>query len=414
MNLEEAATPQTSIVSAKFSRPAEGPLFKWRKATINEVPYRNLPGWQSNGGDSGHADQTLPFSLDTEIPDGKGELVAVHFIGIFALHSDTSLEGVGTFGAIVTLTADGKRVFREQLVNGRHYVDSQRPPVGDRRGAGFTVTKVGETTIKGKTHRVDHLRLEIPAKLGAEKLRFQDLGSPCSFIIFELAFEFQTVSVCPFRAKMGGIALGDVPSIVRVGDRVRYNKAIDQMSDALHRLTDLDEARGLALTFLAVTSAATLEMGGSRTLHRLQLEASRALEEVKTIEEVMESLSFYLEEVAGPLMGPKSSPSERLIEKALAVVEKTYMRDLSDESMAHQLGLSTSHFRYLFRKVTGQPFHKYLMSVRLEKARQMLLDSHLQVSEVAEAVGFSGLSHFSRVFTARFNVSPSVIRRLPS
>ena len=79
--------------------------------------------------------------------------------------------------------------------------------------------------------------------------------------------------------------------------------------------------------------------------------------------------------------------------------------------MAQQLGLSTSHFRYLFKQATGQPFHKYLVSLRLEKARRMLVEQGLPVSTVAKAVGFSALSHFSRAFAQRFSVSPTSLRR---
>ena len=100
------------------------------------------------------------------------------------------------------------------------------------------------------------------------------------------------------------------------------------------------------------------------------------------------------------------------MDKALAYVERNYARSLTDAAVARHLGLSTSHFRYLFRQATGQPFHKYVIAARLEKAHQLLMEMEpASVGTIAKAVGFAGLSHFSRAFTQRFNASPANVRR---
>lgn len=400
------------IILGKFDRPTSGIRWANRAGNSNGVPVRGLYGWQSNGGTQNHPDRTLPYDLDVEVPAHLGPLHRVHIVGIFALYANHSLESKGTIGATVRLVDGSKIVFKESLINGRHYSDaaSTRPFNPPQKGP-ITLVKAGEVNVDGRQVRVDHLCIELPNDARATHLQFKDAGSPGSFVIFEVGFETEEHAVCPFSAKFGGISLSDVPSIVRIGDRVRFNKAVSQLQESLARIEDINEARGLALTFLAVTTAATLEMGGVRAFHKVQLDASRAIDKLFNVEDIIHCLGGYLEEVAGPLMGPKSSPSERLIDKSLSLVDKTYMRAISDETVAHQLGLSTSHFRFLFKRVTGQPFHKYLMSVRLERARSLLLDTSLPVSQVAENVGFSGLSHFSRVFTQRFNVSPTSLRR---
>ena len=80
--------------------------------------------------------------------------------------------------------------------------------------------------------------------------------------------------------------------------------------------------------------------------------------------------------------------------------------EIEDEDVAAMVGLSTSHFRHLFREKTSQPFQKYLMSVRLERAREMLLSGQMPVHCVARAAGFRSLPHFTRVFGQRFGVRP--------
>jgi transcriptional regulator GlxA family with amidase domain len=50
--------------------------------------------------------------------------------------------------------------------------------------------------------------------------------------------------------------------------------------------------------------------------------------------------------------------------------------------------------------------------MRLERAREMLLQTEIPVTEVAEAVGFVNPAHFSRAFNKRFGIAPSALRQV--
>lgn len=216
---------------------------------------------------------------------------------------------------------------------------------------------------------------------------------------------------CPFHAHTGGVALSELSGIVRCADRVRMAKALEQLESGLLRTTDLDEARGEALTFIAMVTAATLEMGGPRSMHRVQLEAARELDRVDSIEQIVEVSHRYVTKIVADLFDPNLTPTQILIDVALDYIGRNSHRDLTDEAVARELGLSTSHFRHLFREATGQPFRKYLMGVRLERARRLLVEGDSPIGEIAVEVGFSGVAHFSRAFAQRFQASPSSLRR---
>jgi len=216
---------------------------------------------------------------------------------------------------------------------------------------------------------------------------------------------------CPFHAHAGGIALGEIGGIVRCGNRVRMKEALDQLQQSIERTADLDEARGAALMFIAMVTAATMEMGGSRDMHRVQLEAARSIDKTDDKIEVGKIARKIVENVLAPVFDPAMTPSKILMDRALAYIEANLHRQLDDDRVANEVGLSTSHFRHLFRQATGQPFRKYLMALRLERARQMLVEGDLPVSEVAIEVGFTGLAHFTRAFVQRFSAPPSSMRR---
>lgn len=84
--------------------------------------------------------------------------------------------------------------------------------------------------------------------------------------------------------------------------------------------------------------------------------------------------------------------------------------NIDTEALALQLGLSYSHFRSLFREHTGTAPLQYLLSIRMNKARELLRHSDLTVSEIAYRLGFSSPYYFSRLFKAKNNCTPGKYR----
>jgi AraC-like DNA-binding protein len=375
------------VISAEFRRPPSGPVFVWEQG-LEGVPLSGLPGWQSN------------------------ELTRIQLVGVFALYASNLHEAPGTLGASIQVAGENATEARFDLLNHRHYRDAS--VLADlllTAGDGTSLETVGRTEVSGLTVRVDKLTIDLPNPIYPTKIVFRDLGSPASFVLFDVAFSVHDVSGCPFHSHGGGVSLGEIASIVRLGDRVRLCAALDQLCESLGKAEDVDEARGQALTFLSMVTAATLEMGGSRSMHRVLLQAAREFDRCASPQQIGDCSRRWVEEVAPGIFRDSDSPSSKLVDRALSLVDRNFARDLTDSVVASQLGLSTSHFRFLFKQATGQPFHKYLIALRLEKARMMLVEQEISVGVVAKSVGFAGLSHFSRAFTQRFHVSPTAIRK---
>jgi AraC-like DNA-binding protein len=63
------------------------------------------------------------------------------------------------------------------------------------------------------------------------------------------------------------------------------------------------------------------------------------------------------------------------------------------------------------KKATGVTFSEYLSRARLERAKSLLLDPNVRVSEAAFEAGFQSLTHFNRVFKNLIGTSPSEFRK---
>ncbi len=351
-------------------------------------------------------------SLDVELRADQPAPKRVCFLGVFAKFVDSVPQEVGQVGASVDLHLGDRLVDQVELLCGLHYVDAQAP---DRRdvdcGDGVHVQTVGYTGKGSHQLRLDLVTVPIETSEPFDSVRFRARETAATFAIYNAYFLNDQPPQCPFHSRSGGVTLGEIPSIVRLADRVRLLQALEQLRLSLDKAEDLDEARGLALTFLAMVTAATLELGGVRAHHRVQLEAARELDRLDTVPEIYDATRDRVSELARFLEHDPTAINERLMNRAISYVDRRFGEPLTDTVMAQQLGMSTSHFRHLFRSATGQPFHKFLVAVRLEKARVLLVESQMPITTIAQMVGFSGISHFSRSFMTRFDLSPTDMRR---
>lgn len=79
--------------------------------------------------------------------------------------------------------------------------------------------------------------------------------------------------------------------------------------------------------------------------------------------------------------------------------------------MARKLGIAPDHFSRVFQQFVGERPQSLVMRLRLQRAQELLLETPLQVGEVAHALGFRDIFYFSRQFSKHFGVPPSVYRK---
>jgi AraC-like DNA-binding protein len=99
-----------------------------------------------------------------------------------------------------------------------------------------------------------------------------------------------------------------------------------------------------------------------------------------------------------------------MVVRAKDFIEKNQAEDLTLATVARSVNTSTFYFCKMFKKATSLTFTEYLSRVRVEKARNLLLNPNVRVSEVAFEVGFQSLSQFNRVFKRIAGYSPTDYR----
>jgi two-component system, response regulator YesN len=103
--------------------------------------------------------------------------------------------------------------------------------------------------------------------------------------------------------------------------------------------------------------------------------------------------------------------SDRTIEVALQYIRTHYHADLSLEKVASVVYLNPAYFSQLFKQKTGQGFKEYVIHLRLEEAKQLLMNPKLKLVDITERIGYNDLRHFSQVFRKKYGVTPSEYRQ---
>jgi AraC-like DNA-binding protein/ligand-binding sensor protein len=133
----------------------------------------------------------------------------------------------------------------------------------------------------------------------------------------------------------------------------------------------------------------------------------------KQHEAVIKLLSIFAEHLSAlsnQILVKQENSEPPLITRAKAFIAENQTENLSLGQVAKAVNSSPFYFCKLFKKATGINFTDYLSRIRIERAKNLLLNPNLRVSEIAFEVGFQSLTHFNRVFKHTAGQSPTHYR----
>ena len=109
-------------------------------------------------------------------------------------------------------------------------------------------------------------------------------------------------------------------------------------------------------------------------------------------------------------MTPEQLADLAHLRRARDLMDREYARPLDVPALARAALMSPAHFSRKFRAAYGETPHGYLMTRRIERAKALLREGDLSVTEVCFAVGCTSLGSFSSRFTEIVGESPSAYR----
>ncbi len=106
-------------------------------------------------------------------------------------------------------------------------------------------------------------------------------------------------------------------------------------------------------------------------------------------------------------MNPQNQESTNsAMDIAINYIEKNFYKKITLEEISTQLHYTPQYFCSKFKQETGYSFAEYLQKIRINKSCQLLQDTNMKVSEIAEAVGYSDIRYYERIFRKYINRTP--------
>jgi len=103
---------------------------------------------------------------------------------------------------------------------------------------------------------------------------------------------------------------------------------------------------------------------------------------------------------------PQVTEKSNNFASALYVMNNQFHKDLSIDEYAKMCGMSTYYFVRKFKEHTGYSPHYYVIRIRMERAKEFLVTTDMNVSEISFAVGYDNPLYFSRMFKKYTGTSP--------
>ncbi|WP_276354574.1 response regulator transcription factor [Cohnella caldifontis] len=154
---------------------------------------------------------------------------------------------------------------------------------------------------------------------------------------------------------------------------------------------------------------------GTEFLHTLGKQAGRAIQWNR---EHQDHHVFFYGDFKWNLYGEEPTEAEwaernnEIVEKAKAYILENYaQKGLTLNEVAQRNHVSPNYLSYLFKKYTGSGLWEYVIKLRMEEGRRLLLQTDLRRYEIAEKVGYESPEHFSKIFKKFFGISPTDLKK---
>lgn len=100
-----------------------------------------------------------------------------------------------------------------------------------------------------------------------------------------------------------------------------------------------------------------------------------------------------------------------IVERTIHIIRQHIKDDIDFRELAQLFHISYSHFRKIFKEITGFSPHQFLINERIECAKRLLVNTELNIKEIAQNCGFKSIHYFSRIFKQKTGSSPSFRRK---
>ncbi len=189
-----------------------------------------------------------------------------------------------------------------------------------------------------------------------------------------------------------------------------YFNLIDRHS-ILHEDFVREIAQGNYTSFSSEDFFVTLEM--RRVIDdMIHCRQTGELKRIHTEARILELLMYQLEQLGGKGQEQELIKGDDILklEEAREILKSRYTSPPTQRDLSREVGLNEFKLRRGFKEYFGITVYDFITRLRMEKARKLLLEEQMSISEVTSYVGFSHQNNFSIAFKKYFGLPPSELK----
>lgn len=218
-------------------------------------------------------------------------------------------------------------------------------------------------------------------------------------------------------SKPGKIALFPVKFSYKLATAMKSSQESEAHQLVLDYITEMKKQEGVSQGYVQMLGS---ELWGIMTYSLY--ESGLVLDDLFTNDQIAKEISSLVvpDQLANWLMDKismicssrqwkGSSKHRQVVEFITSYIHEHYAEELTLVELSDKVYISRNHLSIIFKNMTGETFNNYLTRVRIEKARELLMERNMLVYEVAERVGYKNIPYFSTVFKKITGMNPTEI-----
>ena len=176
---------------------------------------------------------------------------------------------------------------------------------------------------------------------------------------------------------------------------------------------DLDEIKTMTLwiTATVIKNFSGEERSSFGEFSEMDMDIINKINEAYDQDELSETFRSLIKRVSTDLVSSVYPGTSPLIARSLRYIKSNYARKIRLSDIASELHVNPSYFSALFSQEMGKTFTDYILELRIEKAKDLLGNTNLDILDISASAGFENQSYFTKIFRKRTGVTPRKFRQ---
>ncbi len=201
---------------------------------------------------------------------------------------------------------------------------------------------------------------------------------------------------------------------IRLGDREGAKEILYQLLAIIlvQYLENFELLKMAILELLIILSRAAVEAGAKiEEILGLRYGFITELARLKDQEELCLWIVKVLEKMTDQIYQTRNAKNYQRLKKVMDFIDAHYNEPLTVERIAREVYLSSSRLSHIVKDELGMTLIDYLSRVRVDKAKMLLKNEEFPIAQIAQEVGFSDQSYFTKVFKKVEKCTPKIFRQ---